>query len=357
VIEKFGLEVDQKRRSKIDEIWIKSPFTGEKTASLHLNLSKNIFKDFSSGKGGGILNFCQDLLIRNGHCPNCYETARWMVENGISSITNLDRNTVNTVHQYRKLRDEKGKKEKWVRENRPILADLRRWFQVDHPELKKRGLSKRTCQYLGCGFLAEKPSGSKSSPLNGRIVFQVRGVIKGKHNLKSVIISHVGRALKTEQENKDGKYWSFPFLKGLEIYNQDKLLLDPDARTGMKKGGLVLVEGFFDTAKLIESGCRNVGALMGSHITQGQVRRLKFINDQIKLPKIIIFLDRDYAGNTGARKTARRLRENGFSVDIFNWEQTFTRKNGQVIHIPDWIGDPGDMSVLQLQWLRKNGKI
>ena len=92
MIEVFGLEVDEKRRSKPDEIWIKSPFTGENTASLHLNLTENIFKDFSSGLGAkcGVLNFCQELLRLRGQAMNCYEVASWMVENGISDMAGLD---------------------------------------------------------------------------------------------------------------------------------------------------------------------------------------------------------------------------------------------------------------------------
>jgi transposase len=53
VIEVFGLQVDSKRRRRDDEIWLKSPFTGEGTASMHVSLSQNVFKDFSSGRGGG----------------------------------------------------------------------------------------------------------------------------------------------------------------------------------------------------------------------------------------------------------------------------------------------------------------
>jgi len=76
VIEVFGLE--PQKQSKNDEVWIKSPFTGEKEASLHIHLKQNIFKDFSSGKGGGILNFCQDLLGAKGRQMNCYQVAEWM---------------------------------------------------------------------------------------------------------------------------------------------------------------------------------------------------------------------------------------------------------------------------------------
>jgi hypothetical protein len=39
VIEVFDLQVDNKRRRRDDEIWLKSPFTGEATASMHVTLA------------------------------------------------------------------------------------------------------------------------------------------------------------------------------------------------------------------------------------------------------------------------------------------------------------------------------
>jgi hypothetical protein len=305
VIEVFGLEVDEKRRSKAEEIWIKSPFTGEKTASLHLNLTENIFKDFSSGLGAkvGVLNFCQDLLGLRGQAMNCYEVASWMMENGISNIDDMD---------------------------------------VSSQEVKRN--------VLGCGFLAER---AKGSPLNGRLVFQVRGV----SGLKPVILTHVGQALTPQQEKTDGKYWSFPFFKRLEIYNQDKLLLDASARQQVERFGLVLVEGFFDVAALVESGCLNVGALMGSHMTEQQMARVRFISSRVPIPKITVFLDRDEAGITGAEQAIALLRSNGFSAEPFDWNQTFEQSGADLVKIPPTIRDAGDMSAKQLQWLRTQGKI
>jgi len=84
VIEVFGLE--PQKQGKNDEVWIKSPFSSEENASLHVHLEQNIFKDFSSGKGGGILNFCQDLLGQKGRPMNCYQVAGWMLESGISDL-------------------------------------------------------------------------------------------------------------------------------------------------------------------------------------------------------------------------------------------------------------------------------
>jgi len=344
VIEVFGLVVDEKRRSKPDEIWIKSPFTGEKTASLHLNLMENIFKDFSSGLGAkvGVLNFCQDLLGLRGQAMNCYEVAAWMVENGISDIDDME---VSLQADVQALKEPE--------ENKPIRVDLRPWLQPQHPELRRRQVSEATCGYLGCGFLPERPNGTAHSPLNGRLVFQVRGV----SGLKPVILTHVGRALTPQQEKTDGKYWSFPFFKRLEIYNQDKLLLDASARQQVERFGLVLVEGFFDVAALVESGCLNVGALMGSHMTEQQMALINFISSHVPIPKITVFLDRDDAGITGAEKVVALLQTNGFSAETFDWNQTFERSGADLVKIPAAIRDAGDMSVRQLQWLRTQSRI
>jgi transposase len=336
VIDVFGLEVDGNRRCKANETWIKSPFTGENTASLHLNLTENIFKDFSSGLGAkvGVLNFCQDLLALRGQTMNCYEVASWMVENGISDISS---------HEVKNHVSEP----KNPKENKPIRVDLRRFVQPQHPELKHRQVSEATCRYLGCGFLPEGPNGNKQSPLNGRLVFQVRG-------LSGAILTHIGRALTPRQEKRNGKYWSFPFFKKLEIYNQDKLLSDVSARQQVEQLGLVLVEGFFDVAVLVESGCLNVGALMGSHITEQQAARIKFISSHIEIPKITVFLDRDEAGIIGAQKAVAVLRKNGFSAEAFDWNQTL---GSSFLKIPGAVMDPGDMSPKQLKWLREQGKI
>ncbi len=343
VIEVFGLEPE--RQSKSDEIWLKSPFSEEDKASLHVNLTHNIFKDFSSDKGGGILNFCQKLLEKQDRNMNCYQVAGWMVENGISTlnpgVASTEQKPTATV--------------KSKPENKPINVDLRPFLRPE--PVKQRGVSKESCQYLGCGYLPERPPGKTQSPLNGRVVFQVRGLAEEGATLKSVILSHIGRALTDQQEAADGKYWGFPFHKRLEIYNQDKLLMDTAATEQVKEFGLILVEGFFDVAALIEVGCLNVGALMGAHITVEQIDRLKFINTHVPIPRITLFLDRDEAGRKGTQMAQALLEQNGFVVTDFDWDQVFTRPGLPPCRIGPHIKDPGDMSFTQIKWLRKQGLI
>ncbi|WP_435051690.1 IS21 family transposase, partial [Desulfoferrobacter suflitae] len=352
VIQVFKLSVDDKRRCRDDEIWIKSPFTQEERASMHVSLSANIYKDFSSGKGGGIMQFCREMLRQQGREMTMFEVAQWMVEKRISTL----------IPQTPSGRDEHAKVQDTDRPkvsnhtNRAIEVDLRRYLRSDHPEWSRRGISATTCRYLGCGFLPKSATGA-SSPLNSRLVFQIRGVRENGRDLHPIIFSHIGRALSREQEDSDGKYWSYPFRKGLEIYNQDRLMLDEEASRQTSALGLVLVEGFFDVAKLVEAGCRNVGALMGAHISVEQIERLSWIRSRLRFPRIVLFLDRDQAGRDGARKVGERLGCHNFEVALFDWDRTISWNGQGEDPIPTSIQDPADMTVEQLQWLRNRGII
>lgn len=342
VIEVFDLAVEEKRRRRDDEIWLKSPFTQEEKASMHVSLSENIFKDFSSGKGGGIMQFCREMLLRQGREMTMYEVAQWMVAEGICRANNPQSLS--------------GQQQKAGKNTNPAIEiDLRRYLCPDHPELHRRGISASTCRYLGCGFLPQRSKAA--SPLNSRLVFQIRGVREKGHHLQPVILSHTGRALCPEQEESHGKYWSYPFRKGLEIYNQDQLLLDEEAWRQANTFGLILVEGFFDVAKLVEADCRNVGALMGSAISAEQIEKLAWIRTRLQFPHILLFLDRDQAGQNGVRQAQERLHRHGLAVTVFDWNQK-VYWNGQIAElIPEFIRDPADMPVEQLRSLRRKGII
>jgi transposase/5S rRNA maturation endonuclease (ribonuclease M5) len=336
VIEVFQLNVDEQRGSRDDEIWLRSPFTQEQRASMHVSLSANVYKDFSSGKGGGIIQFCREMLHLQGRATSMFETAEWMMTQGI--CTGMPQTAPAGP------KPEAGPGSAFA--NHAIEVDLRRYLRCDHPELIRRGISSATCRYLGCGFLPPRTNGGSNSPLHSRLVFQIRGIKENSHGLEAVILSHTGRALAPEQENADGKYWSYPFRKGLEIYNQDHLLLDPEAGRQLRTFGLILVEGFFDVAKLVEAGCRNVAALMGAHITVEQIERLIWIRSRVDFSRIVLFLDRDEAGRNGACQASGRLRRHGFEVCTFDWDRN---------QIPAAAKDPADMSVEQLQRLRVQG--
>jgi transposase/5S rRNA maturation endonuclease (ribonuclease M5) len=350
VIEVFHLTPDDKRRSRDDEIWLKSPFTEEENASMHVSLSKNVFKDFSSGQGGGIMQFCREMLRRQDREMTMFEVGQWMVAEGISPASPSE-----TGEQNRQMQERQSTAESIPSKNvnPPIEIDLRRYLLPDHPELHRRGISGSTCRYLGCGFLPQRMRRKAASPLHSRLVFQIRGVRENNHRLQPVILSHAGRALIREQEDSHGKYWSYPFRKGREIYNQDQLLLDEEALRQGNMFGLILVEGFFDVAKLVEAGCRNVGALMGRAVSEEQIERLAWIRTRVRFPHILLFLDRDRAGRDGARQAQERLRRHNMTVRVFDWDQKVSFNGQPAELIPESIQDPADMSVEQLRHLRR----
>lgn len=354
VIETFHLTIEDRRRSRDDEIWLKSPFTLEEKASMHVSLSENIFKDFSSGKGGGIMQFCREMLSRQGREMTMFEVAQWMVDEGVSTMNN-PASLCGGQHRGR-ITDKAGSAAS-KNTNPAIKIDLRPYLDPGHPELHRRGISASTCRYLGCGFLPQRARAKASSPLNSRLVFQIRGVRENGCNLQPVILSHTGRALSRKQEYSDGKYWSYPFRKGWEIYNQDQLLLDQEAWRQANKFGLILVEGFFDVAKLVEADCRNVSALMGSAISAEQIERLAWIRSLLRFPHILLFLDRDRAGRDGLQKVRERLLLHNLPVTVFDWDQKLSCNAQAPELIPDSIQDPADMSVEQLRSLRRQGII
>ena len=331
VIDVFGLEVDPNRSRRDDDIWIKSPFTQEEKASMHVSLSENIYKDFSSGKGGGIIQFCRDILQRQGRKMTMFDVAQWMVAEGIS--TENHRNSPSS-RQVEKTT------------NPAIKIDLRRYLRLDHPEMHRRGISADTCRYLGCGFLPQRTWAKTASPLNSRLVFQIRGIRENGNGFQPVILSHTGRALTREQEARDGKYWSYPFKKSWELYNQDHILMDEEAWRQANAFGLILVEGFFDVAKLVEAGCRNAVALMGSTVSEKQIERLLWMQTRVQFPHIQIFLDRDPAGQRGSLQIQRQLASRSLSVSVFEWSL-----------VPEALEDPADMSAEHLHTLRRQGVI
>ena len=251
------LGLEQAKKGTPADWWALSPLSTEKTASFHIN-DKGWYCH-STGQGGGIIELVQKVIgYRSGQTINCYQAGHWLIDNGLSV---LDENEVATTgpqgHCSPPLphtqRSEKRK------ENIPIRQTLVPLLDMAHPEITQRGISKSTCQYLGCGHL----SSQSKSPLANRIVFQVRGIENDTNDQwQPNILTHIGRAMTDEQKQQEGKWRPYSgFYKTLELYNIDKMILDDQAiLQAQQTGHIIVVEGCWDVAKLIEAGIFNVVA-------------------------------------------------------------------------------------------------
>jgi hypothetical protein len=233
-------------------------------------------------------------------------------------------------------------------------------LKVEHQEFTRRGISRATCEALGCGYLPEE--GSKS-PLRGRIVFQVRGVrADGEEGLRPVILTHIGRAVTAEEAERYGKWRAYEgFQKSLELYHLDGALLDEEAVRQAKATGRVLVtEGCFDVAKLWDAEIRNAVATFGSRLYPGQLPRLDLIAERTGVQRFLLFYDRDRAGREGMERALELIkteRAGRYTAEAFDWDQSFPSPARGTVPIPEDITDAGEFAVAQLKWLREKGII
>lgn len=353
----LGLE-RAKGKGNEDDWWALSPLTNEKTPSFHIN-GKGWYCH-SSQQGGGVIELVQRVLERRaGRAVSCWDAGRWLLEHGISQ-TGLSPSEVGTGQGSGTPRSEE-KERVGVSDrvksgkNSPINVDLVPRLIPSHPELEKRGISRETCQYLGCGYL----SGYRGT-INERIVFQVRGVGERGGQLVPVILSHIGRVVDDVRADVEGRWHHFAhFKKHLELYNIDKALLDPRARNQAKQTGrLIVVEGCFDVAKLVEAGIYNAVASFGAHLSEEQAKRLKFVADRLGVKEIVVWYDRDSAGREGAKKALETLRANDCEASAF-WGMHGSRVSKALhsVKLPPLAKDPCEFSVEQLRSLREKGLV
>jgi len=336
-----GLELERdNKKSKPNDWWALSPFNIEKTPSFHMGPG-GIWYDFSSGQGGGPIELIQRL---NG-C-NCYEAANFILDRGWAKSALLIRD------QQEETRAKVERVQKPMPKNDPIRQDLLPMCTY-HDYLAGRGISEATCQALGIGFL---PQGR--SPLRGRVIFQIRDarVSKKTGEREEVILSHMGRAI--DDDTKPKYLFYEGFHKSAELYGQDVIMLDPEARRQIQETGhIVLTEGPFDVAKAYEAGLRNVVVCFGSSLSEIQAKKLKMMCELCGCGKVALVFDRDNAGKKGAERASRLLAEYNLKADTFNWGQEFQNAISPKVSIPNNIKDLGEFSANQLQWLRRNQKI
>jgi len=341
LFEALGLERDPKK-SKAEDWWCCSPFSNEAVPSFHMN--GRGWHCFSTNRGGGVVELVQAVMSARGQRLNCYEAGRWLVDHGVSTLQEGGSPAravkEKDLPQTNLLRPAEPKKNQVTPHNLvPFLSQ-----QGEHPEFVRRGISKATCDYLGCGYLA-KGRGA----MEGRIVFQVRGVEQSAGGkLQAVTLSHIGRATTEEQADRAGKWYHYPgFSKTLELYNIDKLLLDDRAAERARQTGLVLVvEGCFDVAKLVEAGITNVVATFGAHLDENQLPRLRLIADTLGINRFMIWYDRDKAGIEGQASALRAVQDYGLEGVGFDWGVRVSSVQGLTT-----AKDACDFSVDQLRQL------
>ena len=81
------------------------------------------------------------------------------------------------------------------------------------------------------------------------------------------------------------------------------------------------------------------------------------MRDRLQFPKVLLFLDRDKAGQQAVGKINQQLDRHKLAVTVFDWHQKVSLNGQSPESIPASIQDPADMTVTLLHALRRQGII
>ena len=294
----------------------KSPFNAERTASCTISPSKQIFKDFSSGKGGNAINF---VMEKEGLAfPQAIE---WLARFLSLEVEYEDQEWA-----------QKAVERKQKREGlRPLLmASHKKYRQAlaelpeEHPakaELAKRGYTQEDVLEWGIGFAPGKQFlydefsrightqeareigliGERADKYWHRVVYPIR-------DRNGLLMGFAGRDVSGDAK---AAKWINPATS--VIYDKDKtwFALDRAARAIAKAQEAWIVEGYNDVIAWHKSDLENTIAPCGTDITERQIAILRKLTD-----KVVLCMDGDTAGIKSMVKYIPEFIKADFRVEV-----------------------------------------
>ncbi|MGB1089919.1 MAG: DNA primase [Schleiferiaceae bacterium] len=299
-----------------------SPFNNEKSPSFMVSPAKQIFKDFSSGKGGSVVTFLMEL-----EQMTYPEALRWLANKYNIEVPEERPQTAEEI--------EAGNH----REAVYLISDVaNKWFQeqlhqtdegraVGLSYFKERGFTDETIAKFQLGYSPEKSDAfaqyALSSKYNekaledsgismngdrgwydrfrGRVMFPI-------HSISGRVLGFGGRILKNNV--KAAKYLNSPENP---IYHKSKVLygLYQAKQEIVKKDEAFLVEGYTDVLSFHQNGVHNVVSSSGTSLTEGQIIMLKRYSSNITL-----LYDGDAAGIRASFRGLDMMLEAGINVRV-----------------------------------------
>ena len=282
-----------------------SPFVDEKTPSFVVSPSKQIWKDFSSGKGGTAITFLME--IEGFSYPEALRYAAKKygieVEENLKELTEeerkaqTDKDLLYKIHEVanhffqEQLYDtEEGQLIGWAYfKERELKSEIIKKFQLGYSPQKfnafsqyalNKGYSKEILEKSGLSIFSERnPEGIDR--FRERVIFPIQ-------SFSGRVLGFGGRILKSNE--KSAKYLNSPET---EIYHKSQVLygLAQSKQAISKENYCLLVEGYMDVISLHQNGIENVVASSGTALTTEQIKLIKRLTENVT-----ILFDGDAAG-------------------------------------------------------------
>ena len=298
-----------------------SPFSNERTPSFMVSPVKQIWKDFSSGKGGNAIAF----LMEHEHFTYP-EAIRYLAKKYHIDIEETEQST-----------EEKAQADE--RESLYIVSEYaQQYFQdtlfnteagkaIGMTYFKERGFTEETIQKFRLGFSPDEWTAFTDTALakgyqleflektgltivngdrkfdrfKGRVMFPI-------HSMSGRVLGFGGRILTNDK--KQAKYLNSPES---EIYHKSKVLYGIFfAKQAIAKAdNCYLVEGYTDVIQMHQKGIENVVASSGTALTQDQIRLIHRLT-----PNITVLYDGDAAGLRASIRGVDLILEQGMNVKV-----------------------------------------
>ncbi|MFC7445619.1 DNA primase [Mesoflavibacter profundi] len=298
-----------------------SPFSDERTPSFMVSPVKQIWKDFSTGKGGNVVAF----LMEHEHFtyPEAikYLAKKYNIEIEETEQTNEQKEAqnkreslylvsefANTYFQNILHNTDKGKaiglsyfKERGFTEQTIKKFDL--GYALDDwsaftDQAIKQGYQLEFLEETGLTIVKENKQFDR---FKGRVMFPIQ-------SMSGRVLGFGGRILTNDK--KAAKYLNSPES---EIYHKSKVLygIYHAKQSIAKEDNCYLVEGYTDVIQFYQTGIKNVVSSSGTALTSDQIR---LINRLTK--NITVLFDGDAAGMRASLRGIDLILEQGMNVKV-----------------------------------------
>ncbi len=313
-----------------------SPFSDEKSPSFMVSPVKQIWKDFSSGKGGNVVSF----LMEHEHFtyPEAlrYLAKKYNIELEETIATEVDTAIANEKESLFIVTEFA---QKYFQQ---MLLETQQGKAIGLSYFKERGFTAETIKKFGLGYSPEQKDAFTSEALakgytldfleksgltivsnnvkidrfRGRVMFPIQ-------SMSGRVLGFGGRILRDEKKN--AKYLNSPES---EIYYKSKVLygIFQAKQSIAKNNHCYLVEGYTDVIQMHQAGIENVVSSSGTALTPDQIR---LINRLTK--NITVLYDGDVAGLRASIRGIDLILEQGMNVKICTFPEgddpdSFARK-------------------------------
>jgi DNA primase len=298
-----------------------SPFANEKSPSFFVVPAKGIYKDFSSGKGGNVVDF-----LMEHEKLNYPEALRWLAakynieieedkQTEEQQLEKSERESLSLVTEWaaRWFQEQLHNSEEGQAiglsyfQERGFRPDIIKRFQLGYCPDKWDAMSKAAIeagyniQYLEKTGLSRDREGTPYDFFRGRVMFPI-------HNISGKVIAFGGRTLKSDKSV--AKYFNSPES---ELYIKSNVLFGLHlAKNAIVKNDVCyLVEGYTDVVSLNQAGVENSVASSGTSLTEGQIRLIKRYTHNIT-----ILYDGDSAGIKASFRGIDMILKEGMNVKV-----------------------------------------